>query len=85
MYAKVTNYFPGAAKTFGIGYTFLSLFNTDENNVYCKTNLYYPFSCKQDWEIVLWLLRSGLSIEKIDTFLSLEMVSDHLLYPDLTE
>lgn len=84
-HGEVTDYFPGAAKTYGMGYTFLSLFNTDENSVYRKTNLYYPFSCKQDWEIASWLLRSGLSMGKIDTFLSLEMVSNRLLYPDLTE
>jgi hypothetical protein len=69
----------------GMGYRFLSLFNTNENSVYYKTNIYYPFSCKQDWEIVLWLLHSGLSMGKIDTFLSLEMVSNHLLYPNLIE
>ncbi|KAG2341505.1 hypothetical protein BDR05DRAFT_976868 [Suillus weaverae] len=76
MHGKVTDYFPGAAKTYTMGYTFLSLFNTDENSVYHKTNLYYPFSCKEDWEIVLWLLHSGLSMGKIDTFLSLEMIKD---------
>ncbi|KAG1842818.1 hypothetical protein C8R48DRAFT_780930 [Suillus tomentosus] len=76
MPAEVTDYFPGAAKTYGMGYMFLSLFNTDENSVYRKTNLYYPFSCKQDWEIASWLLRSGLSMGKIDSFLSLEMIRD---------
>ncbi|KAG2046224.1 hypothetical protein BDR06DRAFT_985663 [Suillus hirtellus] len=76
MPAEVTDYFPGAAKTYGMGYTFLSLFNTNENSVYRKTNLYYPFSCKQDWEIASWLLRSGLSMGKIDSFLSLKMIRD---------
>ncbi|KAG1753541.1 uncharacterized protein EDB91DRAFT_1285700 [Suillus paluster] len=75
MHSKVTDCFPGAAETYGMGHTFLGLFNTDENSVYCKTNLYYPFSCKQDWEIASWLLRSGLSMGKIDT-LSLEMIKD---------
>ncbi|KAG1792929.1 uncharacterized protein HD556DRAFT_1444008 [Suillus plorans] len=74
--AEVTDYFPGAAKTYGMGYTFLSLFNTDENSVYRKMNLYYLFSCKQDWETASWLLRSGLSMGKIDSFLSLEMIRD---------
>ncbi|KAG2060015.1 hypothetical protein BDR06DRAFT_842001, partial [Suillus hirtellus] len=36
----------------------------------------YPFSCKQDWEIASWLLHSGLSMGKIDSFLSLKMVRD---------
>jgi hypothetical protein len=77
----ITNYFPGAAATYGAGHTFLGLFDSDENSVYRKTNLYYPFSCRQDWEIASWLLRSGLSMGKIDSFLSLEVVShnqDHL-------
>ncbi|KAG1788469.1 uncharacterized protein HD556DRAFT_1434027 [Suillus plorans] len=43
------------------GYTFLGL-------IHQKTNLYYPFST--------WLLRSGLSMGKIDSFLSLEMIKD---------
>ncbi|KAG1733957.1 hypothetical protein EDB19DRAFT_1896533 [Suillus lakei] len=72
--SAITDYFPGTAETYGIGYTFLGLFNTDENSVYRKTNLYYPFSCKEDWEIASWLLCSGLSMGKIDTFLSLEMI-----------
>lgn len=76
----ITDCFPGAATTYGAGHTFLGLFNSDENSVYRKTNLYYPFSCRQDWEIASWLLRSGLSMGKIDSFLSLEMVS-HNQYP----
>ncbi|KAG1889009.1 uncharacterized protein F5891DRAFT_1198886 [Suillus fuscotomentosus] len=74
MAAEFTDYFPGTAKTYGMDYTFLSLFNTDENRVYCKTNMYYLFSCKQEWEIASWLLGSGLSMGKIDLFLSVEMV-----------
>ncbi|KAG1747998.1 uncharacterized protein EDB91DRAFT_1235850 [Suillus paluster] len=73
MHGEVTDYFPGAAETYGMGHMFLGLFNTNENSVYHKTNLYYPFSCKQDWEIASWLLHSGLSMGKIDTFLSLKM------------
>lgn len=64
----ITDYFPGAAVMFRIGYTFLSLFNSDENSVYRKTNLYYPFSCSKDMEIALWFLCSGLSMGKIDAF-----------------
>ncbi|KAG1738912.1 uncharacterized protein EDB91DRAFT_1237678 [Suillus paluster] len=74
--SPVTDYFPGAAETYGMGHMFLGLFNTNENSVYRKTNLYYLFSCKQDWKIASWLLHSGLSMGKIDTFLSLEMIKD---------
>ncbi|KAG1905174.1 uncharacterized protein F5891DRAFT_1183113 [Suillus fuscotomentosus] len=57
-------------------YTFLGLFDADENSVYQKTNLYYLFSSRQDWQLAAWLLHSGLSMGKIDSFLSLEMIKD---------
>ncbi|KAG2361259.1 hypothetical protein BDR07DRAFT_1287681 [Suillus spraguei] len=38
-------------------------------------NPYYPFSGWKDWEVASWLLLSELSMGKIDSFLSLEMVS----------
>ncbi|KAG2128731.1 hypothetical protein DEU56DRAFT_700535, partial [Suillus clintonianus] len=47
----------------------------DKNSVHRVNNPYYPFSGWKDWEVASWLLRSGLSMGKIDSFLSLEMVS----------
>ncbi|KAG1803416.1 uncharacterized protein BJ212DRAFT_1246796, partial [Suillus subaureus] len=41
----------------------------------------YPFSSWKDWEVGLWLLCSGLSMGKIDSFLSLEMVSNKFTLP----
>ncbi|KAG0694671.1 hypothetical protein DFH29DRAFT_815060 [Suillus ampliporus] len=76
---------PRCCRDIRYGPYILSLFNTNENSVYRKTNLYYLFSCKQDWEIASWLLRSGLSMGKIDTFLSLKMVRNQPLYSDLIE
>ncbi|KAG1902223.1 uncharacterized protein F5891DRAFT_894998, partial [Suillus fuscotomentosus] len=35
---------------------------------------YYPFSGRKEWEVASWLLHSGLSMGKIDSFLSLEMI-----------
>ncbi|KAG2073316.1 hypothetical protein BDR04DRAFT_1011015, partial [Suillus decipiens] len=35
----------------------------------------YPFSGWKDWELGSWLLHLGLSMGKIDSFLSLSMVS----------
>ncbi|KAG2340004.1 hypothetical protein BDR05DRAFT_950787 [Suillus weaverae] len=67
------DWYPEPSQSYGKGYTFLDLFNSDENNVYHAKNLYYPFSDRKDWEIVLWLLCSGLSMGKIDSFLLLEM------------
>ncbi|KAG2116154.1 hypothetical protein DEU56DRAFT_713054, partial [Suillus clintonianus] len=37
-----------------------------------------PFSSRRDWQVAAWLLRSGLSMGKIDSFLSLEMVSAYI-------
>ncbi|KAG2087116.1 uncharacterized protein F5147DRAFT_748558 [Suillus discolor] len=56
------------------GYTFLDLFNSDENSKHRATNPYYPFSGQKDWEVGSWLLHSGLSMGKIDSFLSLDMI-----------
>ncbi|KAG1867088.1 hypothetical protein C8R48DRAFT_599969, partial [Suillus tomentosus] len=72
----VTDHFPNLPLTFKEGYTFLSLFDSDENSIYCKTNLYYLFSCRKEWQVSLWLLRSGLSMGHIDSFLALEMIKD---------
>jgi len=68
------DWFPGSSHSYGKGPTFLDLFNSNENNLYCTTNPYYPFSGRKDWEVASWLLCSGLSMGKIDSFLSLEMV-----------
>ncbi|KAG1812780.1 uncharacterized protein BJ212DRAFT_1234391, partial [Suillus subaureus] len=46
----------------------------------------YLFSGWKDWEVALWLLHLGLSMVKVDSFLSLEMVGFRLIhcvyYPD---
>ncbi|KAG1798402.1 hypothetical protein EV424DRAFT_1332896 [Suillus variegatus] len=41
---------------------------------------YYPFSGQKEWEVASWLLCSGLSMAKINSFLSLEMVSFKLFH-----
>ncbi|KAG1773720.1 hypothetical protein EV702DRAFT_1243118 [Suillus placidus] len=74
--AEVTNFFPEPPLAFEHGYTFLSLFESDENSVHRKTNLYYLFSSRREWQVVAWLLRSGLSMGQIDSFLALEMIQD---------
>ncbi|KAG2131043.1 hypothetical protein DEU56DRAFT_872231 [Suillus clintonianus] len=69
-------WFPDASQTYGKGHTFLDLFHSDKNSVYCTKNLYYLFSGRKEWEVASWLLRSGLSMGKINSFLSLEMIKD---------
>ncbi|KAG1835925.1 hypothetical protein DFJ58DRAFT_719208 [Suillus subalutaceus] len=73
---EVTEYYPDPPLAYQDGYTFLNLFDADENSVYRKNNLYYPFSGRRDWQVAAWLLRSGLSMGKIDSFLSLEMIKE---------
>ncbi|KAG2109909.1 uncharacterized protein F5147DRAFT_575484 [Suillus discolor] len=73
---KATDYYPEPPLAFKEGYTFLSLFDADENSIYHKTNLYYPFSGRREWQLAAWLLRSGLSMEKMNSFLALEMIDD---------
>ena len=67
-------YFPHAARVYDGGLTFMDQFETDPFSALRKTNLYYPFTSRQDWELGSWLLRSGLSLVAIDKFLSLELV-----------
>ncbi|KAG2137453.1 uncharacterized protein EDB93DRAFT_1253707 [Suillus bovinus] len=45
------DWFPGASQTNGKGHTFLDLFHSDENSIYCMQNLYYPFSGRKEWEV----------------------------------
>ncbi|KAG1865025.1 hypothetical protein DFJ58DRAFT_714811 [Suillus subalutaceus] len=72
--SEVIDSYPDCAQTYGKGYTFLDLFNSDNNSKHRAMNPYYPFSSRKDWEVGSWLLRSGLSMGKIDSFLSLEMI-----------
>lgn len=72
--------FPGSAEVYEGGYTFLGLFDADENSAHRVHNPYYLFSGRKEWEVASWLLRSGLSMGKIDLFLSLEMVSSALAH-----
>lgn len=66
--------FAGAGQTFGRGDTFMDRFDRDDFSDARKSNLYYPFACRNEWELALWLLRSGLSMKAMDTFLSLQIV-----------
>ena len=67
-------FFPGAAQTYAGGSTFLDRFDTDEFSSYRSSNIYYPFASRGDWQLGSWLLRSGLSMGAIDTFLNLDLV-----------
>ncbi|KAH9017835.1 hypothetical protein EDB84DRAFT_1245978, partial [Lactarius hengduanensis] len=40
-----------------------------------KKNIFYPFASRAEWEMAAFLLRSGLAMSSIDSFLSLELIS----------
>jgi hypothetical protein len=70
-----TKLFPGSSESFGIGKTYMDLFDDDEYAGNRKTNLYYPFASQPEWELASYLLKSGLSMVAVDDFLKLQMVS----------
>ena len=67
-------YFLGAAQTYRGGSAFINKFHADEFSNHRASNIYYPFASAGDWELGLWLLRSGLSMNAINSFLSLDLV-----------
>ncbi|KAK0216895.1 hypothetical protein IW262DRAFT_1507425 [Armillaria fumosa] len=40
--------------------------------------MWAPFSSRDEWELVQWLLRSGISQKEIDTFLKLESIKNNI-------
>jgi len=70
-----TELFPGASDIFGKGETFIDLFDGNEYAESWKKNVYYPFASQPEWELALYLLKSGLSMAATDEFLNLQMVS----------
>lgn len=45
-----------------------------------KTNIYYPFQNKDDWEVAAWLSNSNLSMSEIDRFLKLPFVRTNFFF-----
>jgi len=71
-------YYPGVLSTYGQGTTFMSNFFTNKYAYLQHENIFYPFASQEDWQLGSWLLRSGLSMAAINSFLSLELVSTYL-------
>jgi len=68
----------GAACTHGSGTSFMNNFDLDRFSDLRRTNLYYPFASRQDWQLAFFLLSSGMSMAHIDQFLHLELVCNLL-------
>lgn len=80
-YQGAVEQFPGAASIFlRQPNSFLERFDRDRFSQERRSNLYYPFASRADWEMGLWLTRSGLSMAAIDSLLSLELVSLYLSF-----
>ena len=67
--------YPRAAKIVKQGKTFMDLFDEDIHASKCVKNVYYPFASADKWELASFLLKSGLSIDAIDEYLKLQLVS----------
>lgn len=73
-------YHPRTSPAFPGGKTFMDHFFADQYASLRRENVFYPFASQEDWQIGSWLLRSGLSMAAIDTFLSLNLASFHSIY-----
>ena len=68
--------FPGASMVYGRAKSFLDRFNDDKHASHRVQNLYYPFADQEEWELGSFLLRSGMSMQKMDEFLRLKLVNN---------
>ena len=67
-------YFPGATQMYRGGSAFIDKFHADKFSNHRASNIYYPFASAGNWELGSWLLCSGLSMNAINSFLSLDLV-----------
>jgi hypothetical protein len=52
----------------------MGTFYDDKHAPERASNVYFPFQSKGEWELVSFLSQSGLSMKRIDEFLSLDLV-----------
>jgi hypothetical protein len=70
---------PTSSRVFGHGETFMDQFDKDQfAEARNQGLLYYPFATRDEWELASFLLQSNLSMNAIDRFLKLELVSHPL-------
>lgn len=70
-----TEMYPGAARVYGKGETLMDIFDRDEFAEHRVDNFFYPFASRQEWEMASFLIRSNMSMVRINDFLGLSMVS----------
>jgi hypothetical protein len=71
--------FPTTGRVFDHSGGFMGDFHADKFSEERSQNMFYPFSSKREWQLALFLSRSGLSMRIVDEFLSLDLVSAMLL------
>ncbi|KAF8547967.1 hypothetical protein OG21DRAFT_1489777 [Imleria badia] len=64
----------GASQAFPGGKTFMDNFFADKYTSLRRDNLFYPFASQENWQLGSWLLRLGLSMAGIDSFLKLDLI-----------
>ena len=66
--------FATASKIYGCAKSFIDCLNKDKYAPYQVENPYYPFADQEEWELGSFLLRLGMSMQKVDEFLRLKLV-----------
>ncbi|KAF8546867.1 hypothetical protein OG21DRAFT_1527549 [Imleria badia] len=72
--SRVVNSHPNTPSIYPGGTTFMDQFFNDKCAGHHQDNLYYPFASGTEWQLASWLLRSHLSMDSIDNFLSLRLI-----------
>jgi hypothetical protein len=67
--------FPDAGVAYNRTEGFMGTFHNDTHAEERASNIYFPFQSKGEWEIASFLSSSGLSMKRIDEFLSMNVVS----------
>ena len=70
-----TKKFLGAGHIYGTRQTFMDIFGANQYTHYKNSNLYYPFTSKAEWQLRSWVLQSNLSMQAVDKFLHLNLIS----------
>jgi len=72
--------YPGAAATHEQVLFFMDNFDSNKYADCCMELPYYPFSSREEWELMSFLLHPDLSMAAINKFLKLAMVT-HPMFP----
>ena len=69
----MVDFFPLAAQTYGHGEHLFDSYGGIAKGLW-KSNIYYPFSCRSDWQVAKWLTDVRASVADTDRFFKLDYV-----------